>query len=324
MADKTETILVFMIVFSLLGIITLLGYEDIIDQPKQKQKRINIPKPHYQSFANIPEANYNQQIAKCTNPDCNHNQQQKSRKTSKTESNTMVPLQYHSKLTLFVHNAIGMKWYGDKKGYGLFSTRNIKAGEILIIEYPLLKLQSAPDSDNTMSVVYEIHSQATNKRQTDPEFSNIWDSLAMNADILMQYSDPGVKYEDTHPMVFDVTKFSTNHFGQGFDGKPMAIYGLLSKINFGLPQNIAVIFGDKQDNFVCTILATRGIKKGEELVSDYFFDWFNYKDEKYHDVDYKRKLFRRSSIGALFDSVETIFRVMEGFEFGPKITRRKI
>ena len=56
-----------------------------------------------------------------------------------------------------------MKWYGDHKGRGLFAKRKIKAGKFLIIEYPLLKLNTNTDPENSKAIVNEIHSIVNNK-----------------------------------------------------------------------------------------------------------------------------------------------------------------
>ena len=307
MPDRVETICIFAIVFSCLALILVLDskYSDS-DIPSQNPYQRILEKYQHRKTPSKDSHNVynyvsksNQQINKCHNTDdCVKQAPQES----KTEPDSIEPLKLHSKLTVFVHDSVSMKWYGDSKGYGLFVTRNIKAGEILIVEYPLLRIKTTPDpmAGNSVTVIQEIHSKAQHHAKLDPEFSEIWNGLAMNADILNQYSEPWTKFEEVDPMVFDIVKFSTNHFGQGFNLKPMAIYGLLSKINFGLPQNVAVIFGDEQDANVCVIVATRDIKQGEELFSDYLFDWFSYKEEEYQSADFKRRLFRRSSIGALF------------------------
>lgn len=55
--------------------------------------------------------------------------------------------------------------------------------------------------------------------------------------------------------------------------RPSAVYPILSKINFGVPQNVMVISGDTVHNDVSILMATKDIVAGEELVMDFTVDW---------------------------------------------------
>ena len=303
MSDRTETILVFMIVLSLLALIAVLGIQDITQSSIHIQKR-KIQKSNKQSlnFFNY-DIDYQEshQINKCIDSNCDNQRniiqpnenQHKSPKNKQTST-----LKYHSKLTLFVHDSIEMRWYGDHKGDGLIVNRDVKAGEILIVEYPLLKLEDTTTPAQPVSMLYKIEKKVQMLKANDQEFADVWNGLAINAEILSFY----IHGEDpvNHHKAYDIVKFITNHFGGINWNKPLGIYSLLSKINFGLPQNIAVIFGDKSDNDVCIIIATRDIERGKELVSDFFFDWFDFQTDKAQDPDYLMHLQRRKSIGTTF------------------------
>ena len=52
--------------------------------------------------------------------------------------------------------------------------------------------------------------------------------------------------------------------------KPFGVYSFLGRINHGLPQNSAMVFGEDEDDFVCILIATKDISRGEEIVLDYF------------------------------------------------------
>ena len=55
--------------------------------------------------------------------------------------------------------------------------------------------------------------------------------------------------------------------------EPSAVYPILSKINFGLPQNVMVISGDEAHHDISILMATKDIAAGEELVMDFTMDW---------------------------------------------------
>ena len=62
-------------------------------------------------------------------------------------------------------------------------------------------------------------------------------------------------------------------YGATIGRKPDAVYPILSKIRFGLPQNVMVVSGDADHHFVSIMIATKDIAAGEEIVMDYLFDW---------------------------------------------------
>ena len=95
------------------------------------------------------------------------------------------------------------------------------------------------------------------------------------------------------PGSIDAVIYQSNKLGLIGGKKPFAIYGVLSKINFGLPANVAPIHGEQKDNFVVTLIATRDINKGEELQMDYLLDWFDINKQIAADEEYikQRKWF---------------------------------
>ena len=63
-------------------------------------------------------------------------------------------------------------------------------------------------------------------------------------------------------------KFTTNWYGNKNWYQPMAVYSILSRIQEGVHPNVFAIFGDKQHDFVCILIATSNIEADEELVLD--------------------------------------------------------
>ena len=65
----------------------------------------------------------------------------------------------------------------------------------------------------------------------------------------------------------------SNIYGALIRRKPDAVYSILSRVSFGLPQNVMVISGDKDHQFVSIIIATKDIAAGGEIMMDFTFDW---------------------------------------------------
>ena len=207
---------------------------------------------------------------------------------------------YHPGHTVFVDTRIRQKWFGNNKGHGLVANKDINEGEIIIVEYPILKLNDDIDYKKTRARMHAIHQIEQQQSTYDANFAEVWKAMAMNRDIFNFFAkniDPA-----DYLAVINLAKFHTNHFRALSDTKPLSVYGLLSKINFGLPQNIAVIVGDEEEDFVCTVFATKSIKKGQELVTDYFFDWFDLDINKMErkDPKYELELIAREEYGKNF------------------------
>ena len=223
--------------------------------------------------------------------------------------NTEQTLVYHSRNTRFLHRGVGLEYFDSAKGSGLFTKCDINAGEILFVEGPLLKIQNERHDDLRM-MMNRIHSNVQSEHQRDPQFSRIWQTQ-IRADNDMKH-----RYESLRSFrgFADFIKVLSNRFGVMNSRKPLSVYALLSKINFGLPQNVAVMFGDKNDDELCAVMATTDIAKGTELVTDYLFDWFRlhprskseslifkkYYREFFSDSLYRVYLSERKNIGEKF------------------------
>ena len=186
---------------------------------------------------------------------------------------------YHSERVKFIHPSIETKDYGPLKGIGLYSTSNIKFGEIVLTEYPLFTIPEKLDNPDSYKSWNTLRDKIEILSKSDERLKEIWLNEMCADQSLFQkqiiyLKEHGISI-DSVPGAPDYTKYQSNKFGILRGRQPFAIYGLLSKINFGLPQNIACIFGEEKDNFVVIVIATKDINKGEELVSDYFFDWMD-------------------------------------------------
>ena len=69
-----------------------------------------------------------------------------------------------------------------------------------------------------------------------------------------------------------IVRFSTHKFGDD-TFRPWAVYSVIGRIGFGLPQNSMVVVAGKQKEYKALLITTKHIKKGEEIVVDHFMDW---------------------------------------------------
>ena len=154
---------------------------------------------------------------------------------------------YHSKNTRFLHSAIGRKYLGPGKGHGLFTRADIKAGEVLFVERPLLSIEYARSG---FLMMLQINADVEERSGRDVEFDAIWNhQLSVSDDIRHQYTlrwrQKGISANEKLEGMSDLVKVNTNRFGKMVWRKPLGVYALLSQVAFGLPQNAAVMFGEK-------------------------------------------------------------------------------
>eukprot|EP01084_Bolivina_argentea_P150790 263295_1 len=94
-------------------------------------------------------------------------------------------------------------------------------------------------------------------KQEDPEFSKLWNQMGAHRQIYNRYVLMVNMFGmHTHPGLTDLVKLNSNQFANIPRRKPLGIYALLSKINFGVPQNMGVVCGDSKTNYACTVFAT--------------------------------------------------------------------
>eukprot|EP01084_Bolivina_argentea_P097188 174736_1 len=263
-----ETLLLIISAFTFFCILVLLE-----DKYKWFQQRMDIEQPFPKNYQHTRLTRVKFADDESSNPLV------RDKITSNTLHDNKIrqhkELMYHSEKTKFVHDAIGLKYYNAVKGYGLFAKSNINAGEILFVEYPLVKIHDdmSPNMDG-WTLMKTVHTGVETARKVDDEFSKVWDRMAKNQKISKQFETLMDGYY--HPGIEDLVKVNTNQFAMTSWRKPLGVWGLLSKVNHDLPQNIAAFFGEKKDNYVCITMATTNISKGTELVIDYFLDWFEY------------------------------------------------
>ena len=187
---------------------------------------------------------------------------------------------YHSQRTSFCHPSLKRKYFGEDKGYGIITSEIIGFGTILAVERPLFHITN--DEWNKYSIPSSMHrhvGQIVNKLKIeDPEFEGIWSDFVMSKYRMDSWQQMFKKrnmlytQQDVQALA-DLSIFATNVHGAISDLQPRAVYSILSRINFGLPANVAAIFGDEDDEFVCILIATKDLEADEELVMDYFYDW---------------------------------------------------
>lgn len=186
----------------------------------------------------------------------------------------------HPTQTKFVHSALKLKYFGEDKQYGLITTKKIPFGSVLVVEYPVFMIDIAErqpfeDSmDSLEPMMYYVAKSVEKGLEIDERFKRIWtEEFRANQVTFSSWLSALKEHKRKIPpdqVMIDWAKFNTFWFG-GVNGyKPIAIYSILSRVNYGIPQNVAAIFGEKEDDDVCVLIATRDLEEGEELTLDYF------------------------------------------------------
>lgn len=162
---------------------------------------------------------------------------------------------YHFSNTKFIRSEIAVQYRMDseKTGIrGLVVKSEINAGEILIVEYPLLRLET--DTSSKTTTQHQIEQKVASIMEMDPYFRRIWHSIPQKVAVDQR-------------LVLPITK---RKWLQSF-----GIYALLSRITTVNPEtshlskhreNVAVIFGGTEDEYVCIVMAIRDIPQGTELL----------------------------------------------------------
>ena len=220
----------------------------------------------------------------------------------------------HTGCTKFLHSSLQLKYINDDKKYGIIATKKIPFGSIISVEKPMLYIEDHPDfyvqyvDKDRISLPTMMHGVSvaiSAARHMDGQFRRIWDEeLETNQEMLAKYENTMKQNEiplSVHTSLADWIKFMTFWHGSMNQRKPYAIYSVLSRINHGLPQNVAMIYGDRVDEFVCILVATKNIQSGEEIVVDYFGNLYTKEALDPHTL--KARRFRGMEVGFAADSM---------------------
>ena len=280
--EMSERILYRIIIFSLLGIAIILFCGEVRDNqlrnsPISPNQIVNQPTTHASKESIVIHSDMKQ---KC--------KEESPKKQRASMWFTEFILTTHSKNTKYLHSAVGLK-YEKEKGYGLFAKKSIKAGIILFAERPLLEFDAGSLYPDHSWMILQINKLVSANYHSDPEFSVIWNELAVNLNV-KQWAQNIAKNPIAERALLNMAKVFTNQVSAHWHS-PWHVYALLSRINFGLPQNVAVII----ERNVCFLVSTKDIAAGTELLRDYFFDWFNYEGmdangKRFEDLMTDRKL----------------------------------
>ena len=152
-----------------------------------------------------------------------------------------------SRRTNFIHSGLRMEHEPDSKWNGFVTKSSIFAGEIVLVEYPVLTFGSTADS---ASMQHRFRDAAIQKYKSDPQFRRIWPSsdVTRGFDHLVRLK----VYDDTE------SKRGQSLFGA---------FQLFTGIQFGSEPNVAVMFGEKDNEFACIVMAIIDIPRGSKLVS---------------------------------------------------------
>ena len=201
-----------------------------------------------------------------------------SAKSAESTPQTPPPykfLLYHTKNTVFRHQSLRRRYYDEIQGYGLTAREGITFGTILAVEYPLLLPK--PDKLNKLNVLEAmdyIGGMIEDLSARDSEFSMVWRSMDINnvyVESLKQIVIQNKKNITAHDIdnIAHLSTFTSNNI----KFQPKAVYSILGRINFGLPANVAAIVGDRNDDYVSILIATKDLEPDEEIVIDYYYDW---------------------------------------------------
>ena len=198
----------------------------------------------------------------------------------------LVSDKFQSSFIEWVHPGLKIRCFNWFKREGIKTTQQIKFGDILAVELPFFKIVDEDlfsKLDSVLLASYYIGSGVEWMMTRNPEFKQLWDHLDTNQGefertremVKSSVTEQEMDSPEIQLAISSFAKFTTNHLGQIAHPprKPWALYSVLSKINFGIPQNVAAIFSDKEDGYRCVLIATRDIQVGEELVIDYYLDW---------------------------------------------------
>ena len=287
-----ERILISTIVISLLGMAAILFCNEMNYSIQYRQDAV-ITQPIFKAFdALSKEQKLNEIHRKCVVS------------SIELQANSGIinelALSIHSKNTKYFNKAIALK-YDDEKGHGLIVNKDVSAGDLLFVEYPLLKIDAYSPADS-LSMVLQINRQVKSQFISDCEFAKIWDGLEVNPMDLIWIRESLKMHGSQQPIALNnMAKVFTNQInGKWHINQEITVYGLMSKINFGLPQNVAMIAGGSEHKFVCIALATKDIAAGTELVRDYFLDWFGYEGMRVNGNEFKEKIRVRNIQSAIF------------------------
>eukprot|EP01084_Bolivina_argentea_P003238 6054_1 len=216
---------------------------------------------------------------------------------------------YHTQKTKFIHSSIALEYIDDDKRYGLIANTKIPFGTVLSVELPMITIPKKSydlkdEMVNIEKMIYVIHGIVNKHRKKDPEFKHIWDNeFIENPQIFSKMMNTLSKYSKSKSFpdenaIHDWVKYNTYWYGGINSYNPLAIYSILGRINWGLPQNAAVIFGGAKDRFICILIATKSIESGEEIVLDYFLNL--HKKQAFTYMSMQAREFRGPEFG--FDS----------------------
>lgn len=137
----------------------------------------------------------------------------------------------------------------ERNGMGLFATKNIKRGQFIIAEKPLLRIPSYHDSQDPTSpyiIVSDMLDQLVSKL-TDSDRTHLFE--------LHDYTNP------KNPTPIGIVR--TNGFSMG-NGDASAIYAIISRINHSCRPNANNYWNETKQMGI--VHAIKDISAGEEIL----------------------------------------------------------
>ena len=289
--DLSERVLIRIIISCLLAITYLLGvkfYEDYFI--KYAENRVLFIErgaiPIIQRKSNVKDLGIDDQ------------QKRELRDKSKRKISTSSAKEwiYHKEKVHFVHPEIALRPVPNgnieeditvsKPGRsGIFASNHIPFGTILSVEDPIfssLSFVNQPEPQNWWLRLSWIDRIVKDHIKRDLEFKKVWKSLPVHAEQRKRLLQMLESTDEMHHQsaVDNYVRFATHKIAS--HKKPWALYSVIGRLGFNLPQNAMVVIGD---NDRALLISTKAIEKGEEIVTDHFGDWLNsrlFETEKFN------------------------------------------
>jgi len=165
------------------------------------------------------------------------------------------------------------------KGRGLFATRTLDVGEIVVIEKPLVVIQSS-DNEDIMEVLMNLPPdiktkmmQMSDQGEADTNLSDFLSAL------MLTDQAPMLAETDMKVLVEMMKKFRANMYGAPGLGDWTAVFPIICLINHSCSPNVLIV--DHQDEESLEVRVCRRIIEGQEiLISYYIFAGFPLRQER--------------------------------------------
>ena len=188
---------------------------------------------------------------------------------------------YHRQKVHFIHPALSLESIPNHETaitvsaperFGIFALDHIPFGTILSVEDPIFSASFVEEPHNLGLRVSYIDRIVKEHIKQYPEFKRFWKSLPVHPLQRKRLLKMLKSINEFHPKsaMNNYVRFATHKIAS--HRRPRALYSVIGRLGFNLPQNAMVVIGD---NDKAVLISTTSIQKGEEIVMDHFCDWLS-------------------------------------------------